>query len=200
MGVLDCQGHTIDQLHIVSQNSLVGLFDSIDGSYPPGYVKNLGLTNVNIVGTATSSDGAYPVSVGGFAGRLGGILIQTYVTGSVTATGSGSAISVGGLVGTVEGKLALIRDSYSMASVSGGYDAAGLAGNTWNSISGQIQTSYATGRVMGGTNSGGLLMPNVGPISAFVTSSYWDTESSGQMTSGGGGVGLTTAQFKSGSH
>jgi len=169
--VFNGEGHTIDKLTIVSSQQSVGLFSSFNGNiFDPGGISNLGLTNVNITATASST-------VGALVGKNLGLITNVYVSGNVTATASGSI--VGGLVGS-NSQDATITGSHSNVSVRGG-DASqvGAAGFPFSFVSpaptgavgglvgsniGFVFNSYATGQVSGGANNniGGLIGFNAG--------------------------------------
>jgi hypothetical protein len=67
-------------------------------------------------------------------------------------------------------------------------------GVTYN-FAATIANSYSIGAI-GGSNGGGLI-GWINPTGTTITNSYWDTQASGKLTSAGG-VGVTTAQLKSG--
>ncbi|MCX5512829.1 MBG domain-containing protein [Kaistia algarum] len=157
-GIFDGQGHVIDGLTIDNSGiQFVGLFGYTNSNT---VIRNVGVTNVDIVGSS-----AY--SVGAVVGYNAGTLTDVYASGSVQGEGS-----TGGLVGTNDHE-GMISDSYSMAnvtSVSAG--AGGLVGLN----SGTITTSYASGAVSGSGMAGGITTLNNGSIS----NSYWDIDSTGQ--------------------
>ena len=191
-GTFDGNGHKIINLTIQSDNQYVGMFGRI-GS---GTVKNLGLENVNITGTNTSSY-AY---VGGIVGYFGnGTITNTYVTGKITG-----ASYVGGLVGYVSNSYATISSSYATVNVRGTNYVGGLVGRN----SGTITNSYTIGAVSGTSYIGGLIGENsgtitnsyaIGPVSGTsslggligtnrgtVTNSYWAVNTTKQAISAGG--------------
>ena len=122
-----------------------------------------------------------------------------------------SSEGIGGLVGINQGTLI---NSYSAASVNGGFSSGGLAGS-W--IDGTIFNCYSVGQVDGG-NAGGLVgtcyyslvfncyaagrvrgSGSVGgligfKLSASVYGSYWDMDSSG-LSSSAAGEGKTTTEL-----
>ena len=197
--------YTINNLFIAdSTDANVGLVGYAHASGVA--VENLGLTNVNITGSASGS------SVGGVAGdiqdhSIGNVIISdVYVTGAVNST-TGYA---GGLVGNIGDDFTsvggIIQDSFNAATVTAGIIAGGIVGgipqgsvqNTYNTgsvsgvyaggIAGQgcggcgvaatIQDSYNMGYVHGTTESGGLLAQNNG--STNFVNSYFDAQTSGQ--------------------
>ena len=125
------------------------------------------------------------LDAGGLVGLASGSITRSYATGS--ATGSRAA---GGLVGVLASG-ATVLDAYAMGAVSSAIAAGGLVGVS----SGSINSAFATGYVTGSGSTGGLVATASG--SHVMTSSYWNTETSGLVTSAGGGTGLTTAQMQS---
>jgi len=125
--------------------------------------------------------------IGGLAGYSHGSIDQSFATGPVRSTGI-----TGGLVGWNQG--GSISNSYARGSVDGG---PGLAGGLVEllDLGGTISSSYSTGLVTG-VSTGGLV-DRVGYGGGIVINSYWNTDTSGQLVSAGG-IGLTTAQLKSG--
>ncbi len=154
-GQFDGQGHHISHLSI-SGGGLLGLFGSLEQG---STVSNLGLQDVNIVGTDSN--------IGGLAGENNsGAILNSYVSGEIYgtthvggfvgynisgnisgcfSTGSASGTEkVGGLVGySYSGT---ISDCYSQASFSGEDDFGGLVGYVY---SGAVSRCYSTGLVIG---------------------------------------------------
>ena len=150
-GTFDGQDHTISGLFINdATNSDVGLFGEADGT-----VRDVGLVNANVTGTAT---GGLSDSVGGLAGENDGEIAQSYATGTVTG---GDGDYVGGLTGF---NLGTITQSYATGAVTGGDDSnvGGLVG--FNNAT--IAQSYATGTVVTGGSAfaGGLVGQNLDDI------------------------------------
>ena len=197
-GTYDGQNHTIDSLFINEPDSDgVGMF----GTTFSGTIRNLGLLNANVSGQA-------------YVGVLVGVnlddVYNCYTTGSVTA----SMAWDGGLVGLANG--GSISRSWSSCSVQGSAWVGGLVGGTTNVA---ISNCYATGSAQGG-GAGGLVANldyssitnsyssasvgtfETGGLVGFVGSqdtvsnSFWDTQTSGQLTSEGGGTGKGTAAMK----
>ena len=138
-----------------------------------------------------TASGDYSIGglVGGSLGGSGTVTIDNcYATGSVSA----SISYVGGLIGSFGGT---IINSYATGSISGGQYAGGLVGYGGGSIfwgrDCNVSSSYASGSVSGTSNVGGLL----GYSNCQVADSYWDTQTTGQATSAGGGIGLTTSDM-----
>src|SRR5262249_21946211 len=102
-GAFDGAGHRISNLTISSTAASVGLFGVIRG----GIITNVGLSNVSIQVTVTTTD-TYP-SVGSLAGVVesGSTIVDSYATGriNVNVLGVGSGSGTGGLVGTLGGTL-----------------------------------------------------------------------------------------------
>jgi hypothetical protein len=129
-GVFDGNGHKISHLTITGQDYL-GLFGRLGGK-----VKDLGVIDVNIVGSGSF--------VGGLVGFSGGSVTQCFSAGIVTG---GSY--VGGLVGENNGTIA---NCHATGNVSGGDHVGGLAGLT----SGRINECSFEGSVSGNNEVGGL--------------------------------------------
>ncbi|SFQ89893.1 filamentous hemagglutinin family N-terminal domain-containing protein, partial [Halopseudomonas formosensis] len=203
-GVFDGLGHLITGLTInrPSQND-VGLFGHTNGAW----LRNIGLQRGSVVGKE---------NVGSLVGKNQGAISQSWA--SVAVNG---AMSVGGLVGWNTGwsgwsTNGTINESYAVGPVSGSNrEVGGLVGyNAW-----QISNSYATGVVSGNKYVGGLVGANYGTItntyatgavsgsdsvgglvggvgfSGDIAESYWNTETTGQISSAGGGTGWTTAEL-----
>ncbi|MHB8913216.1 MAG: beta strand repeat-containing protein, partial [Lysobacter sp.] len=191
--VFDGLGHTIDGLTIdtaVSNNS--GLFAEVGGfMMSGGEVRNLGLTNVSVTGTASW--------LGGIAGTNFGSIHHSYVTGNVgSADGAGTLQTLGGLVGSNNGSIASSYSGATVTGANGDNDAVvgGLVGvNTATSGSGgTIADSYATGtvgKVSGATTGaiGGLVGSN--EAGGAISNSYASASvSAGTSTRQGGLVGM----------
>jgi filamentous hemagglutinin family protein len=144
-GHFDGLGHTIDRLTINRPlETNVGLFSYTN---PQAEIRNIGLTNVDLVGDSYT---------GSLVGNNSGAINNSYASGNVSG-----GTSMGGLAGANIGS---IGSSYATVNVSGGTDIGGLVGSN----GGSIGNSYATGGVSGGGNSrnvGGLIGFNYGPIS-----------------------------------
>jgi len=152
-GRFDGQGHRIRNMTI-SGGGYLGLFGSLALG---AAVSDLGLENVNIVGTGdyvgamvghnrgavsnSSSGGSVSGTycVGGLMGYNRSSVSNSHSVGSVTGTDA-----VGGLVGL--NYSGFVSNSYSTGSVSGGYEVGGLVGHN---DSGSVSNSYAMGSVSG---------------------------------------------------
>ena len=108
--------------------------------------------------------------VGLFGASRGSISNVGLIGGSVT----GISFQVGALVGMSSGS---ISNSYSTATVSGGYEVGGLVGQNYGSIS----NSYSTATVSGDSQVGGLAGQNFGSID----SSFSTGAASGVQAAGG---------------
>jgi hypothetical protein len=185
-----------------------GVFSNVSGT-----VKNLGAVDVNIDG------GGY---VGGIAGQIRGnaTISNCYTTGTI----SGSGTSIGGIVGRAEFDIyssssgqpeyygGSILNCYSTATVIGGGSgsygyAGGIVGSVANNTSGSlgkkltITNCYAAeGSISGRSEAGGLVGAGENNIKLdtviTVTDSYWDVETTGRISSAGGGTVKTTAAMK----
>ncbi len=138
-GVFNGGGFIIRNLTINSEGDQVGLFGQIgDG----GIVTELGMVDADIGGRQ---------NVGVLAGSTlaGSSIVQCFSTGAVVGTGDHS----GGLVGSSAGA---IRQSFSIADVTGVNHVGGLAG--YNMAPDTISQTYSTGQIVGtGTEVGGLM-------------------------------------------
>jgi PKD repeat protein len=128
-GVLDGQGHVVENLTIDEPNSpYVGLIGYLGSG---GEVKNIGVVNADITG------GGF--NVGGLVGvNDGGSVSNSFSTGSV----SGSFYYVGGLVGANRGS-GSVSNSFSTGSVSASdlfSTEGGLVG--YNHPQGSVSSSY----------------------------------------------------------
>ena len=209
MGVFDGNGRTISRLTITG-GSYLGLFGHL---WLRGQVRNLGVVDVNIVGS---------IYVGGLAGcnSLSGRITACYSTGTVSGTGW----DVGGLVGYNVGS---VTYCHSSASVSGASSVGGLVGE--NVGGGHIATSYSSGSASGTEYVGGLVGLNdrgkvdyfgpaavaqcystsivhgsegvgglVGCNAAFVANCWSSGEVSATGNDVGGLVGVNTGESRSG--
>ncbi|AEC03023.1 fimbrillin family protein [Parasphaerochaeta coccoides] len=140
MGKFDGKGHVVNGLRITSSAENVGFFESMNGN-----VNNLGLTNVMVRGTNTSSS----YGIGGLAGKNVGIIENCFVSGYVEG-----AAYVGGLVGV--SNQGTILNSTSYATVGGtGAHVGGLVGA---STQGQVEGCKVIAEsVRGAGHVGGLV-------------------------------------------
>jgi hypothetical protein len=173
-GLFDGNGYTIS--HLTGTGGCGGLFGGLGSG---GEVRNLGVVDVNIIGSY----------VGGLVGfsEEGSLLTQCYSTGTVSGwyagglvgrnsgkiTTSSSTCMLSGLSGTgwvvgglVGGNQGSITTSYSAGTVS--VDRSAAVGGLAGSNGGSITTSYSTGTVSGDSCVGGLVGVNQG----IITMSY----------------------------
>lgn len=206
-GVFNGNNHVISNVDINTPASYnVALFGGLDLS---GQIRNLGLVNVRINGTAGVgglAGGNYGTitncyvmggsvtggfSIGGLVGKNGnwseqGSIIACYADVTVTGEGGGG---VGGLAGSNKGS---ITNSYAVGDVFGGLNSS-VGGLIGTAGPGTVSNCYASGLVAGSSGHvGGLVGDNV---SAIINSSFWDVNTSGQTTSAGG-TGKTTAEMQ----
>ncbi len=115
---------------------------------------------------------------------------HSYVSG-VDVSGDNQ---VGGLIG--RGDISTINHSYV---VGGTVDGSNKIGGLVGAGGPDIRYSYAATPVSGSGNVGGLLGSNetLSTFTPTVIASYWDNEITGQPTSVGGGMGLTTNALQS---
>jgi formylglycine-generating enzyme required for sulfatase activity len=141
-GVFDGRGHKISHLSIAGGDYL-GLFGQL---YPPAEVMNLGVVDVNIIGSG--------ITIGGLVGMNGIDVVLTgcYSTGAVRGIKS----CVGGLVG-INGFGKVIQCN-SACTVQGHVTVGGLVGSNI----GEITRCYSTGAVSATQHVGGLVGYNAG--------------------------------------
>ena len=127
-----------------------------------------------------------------FGGVGGGGLVENLtISGVVNVVGfSADGKYTGGLAGTVGASgTGTIQNCVAHVNVtSDDEEAGGLVGRNL----GIVTDSYATGAVEGDEDVGGL----VGRSFEDEIDSYWDTETTGQSTSDGDGIGLTTSEMQ----
>jgi hypothetical protein len=167
-GVFDGDGHILSGLTIAGGDSL-GLFGQLASG---AYVKNLGVVDVNMIGSG--------VGVGGLVGRnVSGTVTHCFSTGHVSGNGR-----VGGLIGSNDGEVSWC---YSTCGVGGDQYIGGLLGSN----SGAMMHCYSAGSVIGNSFVGGLAGDG-SPKGAMHC--VWDVEAS-KLTGSAGGAGLTTAEM-----
>lgn len=200
-------GVAMDRINIkatISGNTYVG---GVIGS-SNGAASTL-LENVSFNGSINSTSNY----VGGILGDCSGTITRVKSIGTISSTGT----SVGGICGNVTVST-VIRNTISMADVSGAGNTGGLLGTT-SSIT--LENNFYKGTVTAtGSNNGGFIgsvgggfisynfsIPTLsGPTSAFAgsygsgvyTNNYWDSTVSGVTTGNAAGNydPLTTAQAK----
>jgi len=195
-GVFHGNGHVLSHLTVQGKDWL-GLFGQL-GDWPSicAEVKDLGVVDVNIVGSGYGVGGLVGINAGGTVTRcyssgsvsgdwhIGGLvgenhdgtLIHCYSTGSV----SGTRHNIGGLVGR---NLGTVSQCYSVGVVSGYGEVGGLVGSNGSDyIEGVMVTDcYSTGPVSGTTFLGGL----VGYNACDVDHCYSTGTVNGQKNAGG---------------
>ena len=187
---------------LAGMNAGAGL---VTNSFSTGTVKNVstddtgnnmlastgGLIGINYWGaTITDSWSSADVSgtslLGGLLGTNGlGNITNVYATGNVTGV-----TGIGGLIGmAVNTDGFSIKNAYATGNVTGTTNVGGLIGGAENET---IENAYATGAVVGVTNTGGL----IGSVSnTTVTNSFWATDTTGQASSAGSELGITSNDF-----
>ncbi len=143
-GTFDGGGHTISHLTIAGRDYL-GLFGHLGQWNAVGEIRDLGVVDVNIMGSGSF--------VGGLVGANAGTVINCYSTGSVSGTGQ----YVGGLAGKNNpwsiGPTGILTQCYSTCAVSGSNIVGGLAGYNFGSVT----NCHSTGVVSGTSMVGGLI-------------------------------------------
>jgi hypothetical protein len=176
----------------------------------------VGNNDANVTVTAATASGSVNGSdqVGGLIGLNEGIIAASTAVGNVSgsrkvgglvgsndgketdsgtitrSTASGEVTGtdiVGGLVGVNSGE---VRNATASGNVSGMEYVGGLVG--YNN-EGTIGDTFATARVTGSDDVGGLVGLNTSKET--IRDSYWDEQVTGQATSDGNAVGLTTAEM-----
>ncbi|WP_042374473.1 InlB B-repeat-containing protein [Neobacillus jeddahensis] len=174
-GGFDGNYHTIRGLKINRPNAVdVGLF----GFTSNGYIRNVALENVDVVGFS---------NVSALTGRaFGTIISNNYTTGNVSGVNN-----VSGLVAVNYG---VIENSYSNCAVTGTVFVGGLVGNN----EGFFTNSFSSGKVSAIetdlTFVGGLIGFN--GFGLPITNSFYDADTTGQNDFGKG-VGKTTSEMQS---
>ena len=191
-GAFDGNGHTISHLTIRSGAFYMGLFGGLGRG---AQVKNLGVVDVNITGSALFVGGlvgenrygtvtrCYSTGVVGGNRYVGGLVgsnaqgtvTECYSTGAVSAGAAWGKDYVGGLVGENGGN---VTGCHSAGTVTGRSSVGGLVGSN---AKGSVSQCYNTAVVTGSEDYVGGL---VGENSSTVTQCY-----STGMVSGDAGVG-----------
>ncbi len=201
-GAFDGNGHVIKNLTISQTTSGVGLFaEVVSGSV----VRNLGLTNVSVVGGSktgglvgqcdagaqiincyvTGSISSTSNYVGGLIGYNYGTVSKCYTRGTVTTSANWS----GGLIGYSTGTSAVVSLSCSSASVSGSYFVGGFIGS--NAAAATVTNSYATGNVNGNLYIGGFIGSSGPGTAGTITACYATGTVTGTGNSVGGFIGYS---------
>ena len=177
--------HTISNLMIDrSDSGGLGLFGSVAYN---GAISNVGLVDVNVVGSGDSNYG----SAGGLAGDSSGTITASYVNGSVTGVdivgglvgSNGGPITASYFNGSVQGHNIFVGGlaGYSAGTLTANYAAGSVSGNAYVGglvgvhAGGDVANSYATGSVSGNDVVGGL-------IGQFGEGSVTDSYSTGSVT------------------
>ena len=211
----DGNGHTISNLYVNRPDGgggtgPVGLF----GSTSDSTIRNVGLIDVNIVGSAVigglvgvnhygyvadsyvTGSVAGVVYLGGLVGWNLGEITGSHFSGAVTAReGDWESNAVGGLVGFQE--KGLIINSHTSGSVSGDEYVGGLAGEVKGGS--YVIASHSSAQVNGDVGVGGL----VGVNRFLISGSYATGPVSGDSGVGGlvgfhGPVGMIVASYATG--
>jgi len=170
-GCFDGDGHLIKNLTIngAYDNGWLGLF-----GWNNGVVKNLGLENVNIVGS-----GWYGRTVGGICGSLyQGVIDGCFVSGSISGDSKVGGVSGSNFKGTC-------RNSYAHVDVDGRTEVGGLCGIA---DQGEINSCYSVGKLPFYNTSffGGFCgARHVYLVPTPITNCFWDVQTSGTQYSAG---------------
>ncbi len=186
-GTFDGNGHKILKFTYYKPGGFyIGIFGAFHGT-----VKNLGLISPHVDASTSTYGIDYDPSAGEYTGALigygAGNISSCYVEGGSV---SGNA-DVGGLAGDFD--FGTMSDCYSTCSVSSFYDAGGLVGVNF----GTITHCHFTGTVSGKRSQvGGLVSQNLGIISACYSAGNITGPSSGDHYNTGGLVGLNSRDGK----
>ncbi len=203
-GTFDGNGHVISSLAINRTASFTGLFAEVVSG---GVVKNLGLTNANVIGGLKTGglvgqcdagaqiincyvQGSVSASanyVGGLVGYNCGTVSKCYTTGTVTTSASWS----GGLIGYSTGTSAVVSLSYSSTSVSGNYYVGGFIGS--NAAAATVINSYAAGNVNGSLYIGGFIGSSGPGTAGTISECYASGNVAGTGSSVGGFIGYCSS-------
>ncbi len=144
-----------------------------------------GLAGSNDGGTirraTVSGDVVGSAGVGGIVGNNIGTIQNTTVSGSVSGNNA-----VGGLAGISDNST--VQNAAALSSVTGSRNVSGLVGLN----GGTIRDAFAAGSISGENDTGGLVAFNTGTVE----NAYWDEQATGQSTSAGGAINLSTAQMQ----
>ena len=190
VAVFDGNSHSIRNLAIRRDQTLVGLFGAIGGG---AAIRNLGLIDNLADSTDSSSE---TLGIGGLVGvQFTSSITASYATGPA-AGGDGGSDAVGGLVGFQAGD-ALITASYATGAVSGGDGNGDVVGGLVGfQFGGSIMASYATGAVSGGDGNGDTVGGLVGfQFGGSITASYATGAAAGGDGDDDVAGGLVGAQF-----
>ena len=155
-GIFEGNGHSISNLYSRGDGHR-GLFRVTTSR---ASIRNLGVVNANIYGSAASQN------LGALVGsNHGGSIIAGFATGG-TVNGGDGIDSVGGLVGSSGGSIVA---SYATGAINGGAGNDYIGGLLGYNDEGDITASYATGATNGDAGNdtvGGLLGGNEGTVIA----------------------------------
>jgi len=172
----------------------MGTVTGLDGSHQLGgligSVTSGTVTRCSAAGAVTTLTGSYASNIGGLIGVAGDSAVsQCYSSGPVTVMDGTGANCIGGLIGyQATGQ---VTSCYSVSPVSAATGTTQVGGLVGNLYLGTIYRSFAAGPVLNaGTSTGGLVGDTLATVT--LTGCFWDKEATGQLTSAGGGKGMTT--------
>ena len=210
LGTFDGNGHTISNIFIDRDVSLVGLFGHIGAG---SEVRNLGIEGGSVKGQHTgplagivsgtvrvcyataNAEGTHTNDfyVGGLVGRLsGGTMASCYATGIVSSTSGSSRCGglVGGVANSLVSPLGVISNCYATGNVTAEGTGARSGGLIGDASSSSITACYATGDATGATARGGVGTAT----STMITASYFDYEVSNRPSTDEGAWSTTVLQ------
>jgi hypothetical protein len=176
-GIFDGNGHVISHLSIEG-TSYLGLFGQLAGAD----VRNLGLVDVNIIGS------------GNYVGGLAGHNDWTTVSRCFSMGAISGNEAVGVFVGANSG---IIKNCYSKGTAVSNGDVGAFVGRVGycqdgGCYCGSIYNCYSVSSAIGVDSVGGLVGSNECGV---VVDSFWDIERSG-WTASDGGIGETTSKMQ----
>lgn len=150
-GVLDGGGHTLAGLRLASgntgSNKTLALIDSLMSN---GVVKNIGLSDVQILGDSTAETQSTGTRRAAFVARNAGTVEQVYATGSISGawrTGGIVADNVGGTV----------RNTWFEGNVEGSWETGGIVGRNGNEGNSVLEDSWASATSVTRNNNAGII-------------------------------------------
>ena len=176
---------------IISDCYVSGIMSSGDNSRYIGGLcgQNLKYGIIRECHSRCSVTGRRTYYIGGLCGTNYGTISKCYSSSSVN--GYYLSLQFGGFCGNNRGT---ISNCYSTGPVTGFYNthwAGGFCGG--NSHGGIISNSYSSGFVTGYYYVGGFCAGN---WQSYSNNCYWDVNTSGQLSSVGGGIGLPTEEMQ----
>ena len=198
-GVYDGGGYIIDGLYINRPTAyLIGLFGKLGDYNDSAKIKNLGVTNVEMLGGQTTD---YNTNfVGGLvADNEYSTITNCFATGNLTYLGGNGGANLGGLIGY--SRNSSVTNSYSMCNITGkDATAGGLIGRNYEST---VENSFSISSVYVNSdhdNAGGFIGDNENNSSVSNCYSMGSVTSSGDFVDIGGFIGRNNRSSVSNSY